>query len=330
MCSQCEKAAVYVLQNGKKLCKRCFTRYYEKKVFETIRKFGLINKDDKIAIACSGGKDSTSLLYLINKFTSERNMTKPEALAIDEGIHGYRNKTLEELKEFCSKFDINLHIFSFKEEFGFSLQEALVKASRKKLGINSCYICGIFRKYLINKKARELGFTKLATGHNLDDEAQTILINQIKGNVALSAKLGPRTGLIEGNGKNGNGFVQRVKPLYMCTEKENMIYSVVNGIAPGFVECPLQQSYRFEVRDWLNNFEAKHPGAKRAIVNSFLELLPLLKERYKNEFLNGFENEKGNVKRKTIASIACKKCGEPSNREICKACELVKKLTESH
>ena len=147
MCKHCETNPVYKQESGRKLCKKCFSEYYERKVFRTIRKHELLDKEDKIGVACSGGKDSTTLLYLLNRFAESNRMQKPEALAIDEGIHGYRNKTLEDLKNFCENNKVKLHIFSFKKEFGFSLDEALVIAQKKKLGINSCYICGILRKY---------------------------------------------------------------------------------------------------------------------------------------------------------------------------------------
>lgn len=303
MCKKCEVKPVYILNNGKKLCKKCFTRYYERKVFRTIAKYKLIGKGDRIGVAASGGKDSTTLLYLLNRFCKDRRFCEVEAIAIDEGIHNYRNKTLSELKKFCRKEKIKLNIFSYKKEFGFSLDEALKIVRKKKIKLTSCHICGVLRRYLINKYAKKLGFTKLATAHNLDDEAQTILMNQFKGNPALSCKLGPKTGMEE-----HEAFVQRIKPLYFCTEKENMIYAFIHKITPGFTECPNQASYRFAIRDFLNKFEAKNPGVKHAIVKSFLQTLPLLKKKYKDL---GSE-----VK-------SCKTCGEATSKEICKACEII-------
>ncbi|HAB51479.1 MAG TPA: tRNA lysidine(34) synthetase TilS, partial [Ignavibacteriales bacterium] len=70
----------------------------------------------------------------------------------------------------------------------------------KILKVKPCTICGIFRRYLLNKKSKELKLTKLATGHNLDDEAQSIMMNQMKNNMNASARLGPKTGI--SNDKN--------------------------------------------------------------------------------------------------------------------------------
>lgn len=315
MCKRCQEKPVYKLNNGRQFCSKCFTRYYERKVFRTIKKYNLIQKGDKIAVAASGGKDSTTLLFLLKKFSREGKFCTLEAVAIDEGIHAYRDKTLKDLRAFCKKEKIKLHIFSYKKEFGFSLDEALKLVREKGIKLTSCNICGVLRRYLINKKSRALGFNKVATGHNLDDEAQTILMNQFKGNISLSAKLGPWSGVSE-----EKVFAQRIKPLYFCTEKENMIYSFVHKIVPGFVECPNQQSYRFAIRDFLNKFEAQNPGVKQAIVQSFLEVLPLLKERF-GPGEKGKSVSKGGKQINVLRS--CASCGEPASNEICKACEIL-------
>ena len=106
---------VYTLSNGQKLNEKRFVRYFEKKVLYAIRKFNLINKSDKVAVACSGGKDSNVVLYILNKLCTQRRQ-QIEAIAIDEGIKGYRDNLLKSLKEFCKREKIKLHIFSFKKE----------------------------------------------------------------------------------------------------------------------------------------------------------------------------------------------------------------------
>ena len=296
----CTKNPVIALYDGNKLCKNHFTEYFENKVFKTVRQFDLIDKEEILGVALSGGKDSLTVLYILNKLSKQNPRIKINAIAIDEGIHGYRNKTLEKAKEFCNKNNIKLYIFSYKEEFGLTLDEML-----KILDVKPCTICGIFRRYLLNKKSRELKLTKLATGHNLDDECQSIIMNQIKNNIQLSARLGPKVGLIE-----DNKFVQRVKPLYLCTEKEVTTYAYLNGLLDDFAECPnASQSFRAQVRDMLNDLEQKFPGTKYSIVNSFLQILPLLKQQFKGEAIK-----------------VCLKCNEPSANDICNTCVYLEKL----
>ena len=239
----------------------------------------------------------------MNKLSQQNPKIKISAIAIDEGISGYRDKTLIAAKEFCDKNNIHLNIFSYREEFGLTLDEML-----KILDVKPCTICGIFRRYLLNKKSRELKLTKLVTGHNLDDECQSILMNQLKNNIEASARLGPKAGLV-----NDDKFVQRIKPLYLCTEKEVTTYAFVNGLLDNFNECPnAVHSFRAQVRDMLNDMEQKFPGTKYSIVNSFLQILPLLKQQFKDGIIK-----------------VCAKCSEPSANDVCNACVYVKKLKKS-
>lgn len=301
--SCCSQKPIIELPAGEKLCKNHFIGYFENKVFRTIRQFDLIGKEENLGIALSGGKDSLTLLHILNRLSKQNPKIKLTAIAINEGIHDYRDKTLTTAKEFCEKNNVPLHIYSFEEEFGMSLDDAL-----KILDVKPCTICGVFRRYLLNKKSRELGFTKLATGHNLDDEAQSIVMNQFKNNIQASARLGPRVGI-----KDNRNFVPRIKPLYLCTEKEATVYAYINKLLDDFNECPnVSKSYRAQVRDMLNNFENENPGTKYAIINSFLQILPDLKERFKGEEVS-----------------YCKSCGEPASKDKCNACIFAEKLEKA-
>ncbi len=296
----CNEKPVIALYSGEKLCRSHFIEYFENKAFKTIRQFDLIGKSENLGVALSGGKDSLTVLHLLNKLSKQNPKIKVNAIAIDEGIKGYREKTLITAQKFCDEHKIQLHIFSYKEEFGLTLDEML-----KILNVKPCTICGIFRRYLLNKKSRELTLTKLVTGHNLDDECQSILMNQMRNDNKASARLGPKVGLI-----NNNLFVQRIKPLYLCTEKEVTTYAFINGLLDNFNECPnVPQSFRAQVRDSLNDLENKFPGTKYSIVNSFLQILPYLKEKFKD----------GEIK-------ICSKCNEPSANNVCNACVYLEKL----
>ncbi|HJN56872.1 MAG: TIGR00269 family protein [Candidatus Woesearchaeota archaeon] len=299
----CSKNPVIKLPAGERLCKSHFTKYFEGKVFRTIRQFNLIGKKERIVAALSGGKDSLTLLHILNKLSKQNPRIKVEAITIDEGIKGYREKTLKTAKKFCKKNKIKLNLFSFKKEFGLKLDNMIDVLNEKP-----CTVCGILRRYLLNKKSKELGFTKLATGHNLDDECQSIMMNQFKNNMQASARLGP----ISGVNKNKK-FVPRIKPLYLCTEKETAIYAYSNNLLDNFTECPnITESYRAEIRNMLNDFEQKFPGTKHSIINSFLQILPELKSGFKEQGLN-----------------YCNICQEPASKGKCNACRLLDKIKKS-
>ncbi len=295
-CKQCVAHPVYVTLHHERLCKQCFIRYFERKVYKTITKYKMINYKEKIGVGLSGGKDSITCLYVLQKFFEKKgNMFV--AIAVDEGIHGYRDQTLEDAKHFCKEHDIPLEITSYKKEFGFTLDEYL-----KKHAVNPCSVCGVLRRYVLNKAARRLKVDKLATGHNLDDEAQSIFMNQVKGNLALSAKLGPITGVLM-----HDKFIPRIKPLYFMTEKETTIYSKLKEFRVIYHECPnFGDNLRESVGKTLNEMEMKFPGAKQGIINSFIEVLPDLRKHFKD---------------KKIGS--CKECGEPAAKDLCRVCLML-------
>src|SRR3989338_5673835 len=275
-CLNCDQKSVIVLQHGA-LCKIHFINYFEDKVFKTISKYNLIDKNDKLCVAASGGKDSLTVLYLTKKYLEFRNISMD-----------------------------TLYVVEAKQEFNYTLDEAfpiINKGTKKK----PCNICGVWRRYLLNKYARKYGATKVITGHNLDDEAQAIVMNMFKANTDLAGHLGPITGVQE-----HKLFAQRVKPLYFCTEKETRLYSLLKGFQVEFIECPYSnQGLRSYIQTMLNDAEQNYKGIKQGIINSFLAILPLLKEQATEE-------------REEVRS--CTQCSEPAHQEICNACKIKNSL----
>ena len=301
-CLKCQNKAIIELQHGP-LCENHFIFYFEDKVYKTFKKYQMLAPQDKICVAVSGGKDSQTVLHLIKKYFLKNRWPAENifALAIDEGISPYRPSTLADLKKFCKKEKIKLTIVSAQKEFGSTLDKALKKLKNAQL--RPCHICGVWRRYLLNKYARKLKATKIITGHNLDDEAQATLMNLFKANVNLAAHLGPVSGVQE-----DTHFVQRIKPLYFCAEKETKLYSLLQKFPVHFQECPYaEEGYRAHIRNFLNDFEQKYAGTKQGIIKSYLHLLPLLKAK---------------AKEKNSRPQACPRCGEAANAGHCKVCQI--------
>lgn len=275
-----------------------FIKYIENKAIKTIGKYKLIDKNDKILVACSGGKDSTVVLHILNKM-----FTGVEAITVNTSIGEYSRKNLANLKKFCSENKIKLHEVSFKDEFGHSLCYIHSVLRSKGFKINSCSVCGVLRRSLLNKHAKRLGKTKLVTGHNLDDEAQSALMNLLRNSLRLSSRTGPRTGLV-----SDKGFVPRIKPLYFCYEKEIERYSKLMGFYVVYSRCPCStHAYRNTVRDLLNDYESRFPGTKKNIIDNFLVNQSKIKGFYSS-------NE-------TISH--CSRCREPSMGNICNVCRII-------
>ena len=270
-----------------------FRESFEKKVKKTISDYGLANRKDRIVAAVSGGKDSTTTLYLLKKFGFN-----VEALFVDLHLKGFSEVNKKLVAKFCREQGIKLHILAFRKEFGHSMCY-IRDALGKKYG--SCTVCGVLRRWLINKKARELGANKLATGHNLDDEAQTLMMNRAKNNPALNINLGPKTSRV-----TDKKFVQRIKPLYFCPEKDVKKYSMLMNLPANYDKCPCAYlAYRMKFREKMKSIEDRE---KVRLVKSFLEKLPQLRKECKTK-------EKLNY---------CKSCGEPARKETCRACTLLK------
>ena len=89
----------------------------------------MFGRHDRIIIGLSGGKDSTVLLDILAK-VEEKYPSELVAVCIDEGIAGYREDGLPIAEKNAKLHDIEYHLFSFKELFGYSLDEMVKKISR--------------------------------------------------------------------------------------------------------------------------------------------------------------------------------------------------------
>ncbi len=273
---------------------------FEKRFRATIRTSNLIKKGERIAVALSGGKDSVVLMHLLAKFQKLLPF-ELVAVTIDEGIANYRSKTLDVAEREAKKLGIEHKVFSFKKETDLTLDEIMVK---KKESI-PCSYCGVIRRYMINKAAREVQADKVAVGHNLDDIAQTVLMNVMRNEPIRLARLADP--LID-----DEKLIPRIRPLMRSPEKEIAIYSIVNGIEIHFDECPYaRHAFRAHIRDQLNETEEKYPGSKFKILNSLLSLHPILQK--------GLEN-------RTFEMKHCKICKEPSGQDICMFCSMLEDI----
>ena len=293
-CDRCSEDAVYLRRySGQRMCREHFLNYFEEKVVKTIKKEKMLQRGDKGGVGVSGGKDSLTTLHMLKNLQEDLDL-EVHAIAVDEGVKGYRADTLGAAKNFCSREKIPLHVVSFKAGLGFTLDEVHKKRS-------PCAYCGVFRRKLLNETGIKLGLDKLATGHNLDDEVQAIMMNYISGDVERIARYG------SGDGKGG--FVKRIKPLAEMPEKEVALYALLWDLGASFAECPYAGgTLRSKVRDWINALEKDHPGIKFSILAGSRKMQPLLRNAASKELKK------------------CEKCGAPSSGSVCKACLLLEEI----
>jgi uncharacterized protein (TIGR00269 family) len=291
--------------SGEKLCGRCFCKSIENKVRGTISKYEMFEPKDKIMVAVSGGKDSVTLLHILTKIEKAFPDATLSAVTVDEGIKGYRDEALKVAKKNCGKLGVEHVVTSFKEMYGYTLDEIVnMIRQRKKKGLTPCSYCGVLRRRAINTAAREAGVDKLATAHSLDDETQTMLLNIIHGDALRIARAKPVLTVIHPK------LVQRVKPLCEVPEKETAFYAYLKRIEFQSIPCPYAQTaLRNDVRTMLNRLEEKHAGTKFAIFRSMERIRPALEAMAEEAKLQN-----------------CRKCGEPTVGELCKPCQMLQEL----
>lgn len=305
---KCGREAVFHRKyEGRHLCSFHFCESIEEKVKKTIGKYRMLSSGDRIAIAVSGGKDSMSLLYIMGKVLGKRRDIEIFAISIDEGIGNYRSESIEKAKELSKSLGIKHHVFSFKDEFGKTMDQKVRELKKSNPAIKEpCTYCGVARRSMLNKKARELGATKLCMGHNLDDETQGLILNYIRGDLLRASRMAPVTDASIKE-KGGNLFVPRIKPLRFIPERESALFAILKEIPYLPQECPYKTGIREDAQEFINVLENKYSGIKFSIMESFDKVQPCLSKI---------------VKYKESEIMKCKKCGEPASKEICKTCEL--------
>jgi len=300
-CDRCENPVAYTRKySGEKLCSNCFSNSILRKTAKTISKYKMIQNDELVAVAVSGGKDSLALLKIMNQMAANHNF-RIKVITIDEGIPGYRNEALEIVRQFCEEQNVDFKVYSYKELFELSLDEALSLRENEK--ISSCSICGTLRRRSMEYAAKDIGANVIATGHNLDDTLQTFVINMLSGDTSKVGWMNPDT--------TGN-TLRKIKPFCEIYESEIVFYAFVNNIPFQSEPCPhMNEGIRTEIREFLNSLENQHSGIKNNLYQSILKVSQVVKD--------------SNQKQKGV----CEKCGSECTGTTCSVCNMVLKLKEN-
>ena len=167
-CRVCgEPANIRLPQYNSALCAADFIAFFEKRVSGTIGKYGLLSGQDKTLVAVSGGKDSLSLWHLL-----QRLGFSADGIYIDLGIQEYSRVSLAKASQMADRLQRRLYSFSLSETFSKGIGE-LARIMKRA----PCSLCGTIKRYVMNRACTQYGYSVLATGHNLDDEASALLGN---------------------------------------------------------------------------------------------------------------------------------------------------------
>jgi len=294
-CTKCHsRPSIYHrTYSGERLCPTCFKASLKERAQTAINRFEMLDHWSRIAVAVSGGKDSLTLLYLLKEIEGGTHGSELIAVTVDEGISGYRNEALGIVERACRIVDVEWRLVSFHDLFGYTMDK--IASWDRSLG--ACSFCGVLRRRALNEAAKQLGADRLATGHTLDDMAQSALLNLLRGDTGKMTSLSP-------GGFTNPGFVRRIKPLCEVPERETALYAYLQGFELQSTACPYAgEAMRGDARIFLNQMEAKRPGTLFTAFNTALKLIP-----------NAVSSESMKI---------CHLCGEPSTETTCRVCQLL-------
>ncbi len=328
-CSRCKNQAVlHQRYSGVHLCHRHLADSIRRRVSKALKEQLLLPKnalraDGKpsvILLCISGGKDSAVLLDMIVKILGPRRDIELVAGSVDEGIDGYRSPSLEKALELATSHGIRVETISYPElnfEQMDKVVELMPKLSSKYKdadGMKACSYCGVFRRQGLNALAERVGADWMALGHNLDDMAQTILMNLQKGELNRTIRLAPHTWAPV------DGLVPRIVPLRWIPEQEIHAYAKGADLPIHHGDCPhAPGAMRQRSRDMVARLEADIPGSRHGLLHSMDAIREL-----QIEAKGGIMSTEWTADR----MMECQKCGEVTSKQICQACIMRQWLNE--
>ena len=279
---------------GKYFTRNEFLKFVERKTLRTIQKYDMLRYNDTIAVAVSGGKDSVALLYVLDKIEREFE-TELVIIHVDEGIRNYSEYSTPIVAKHAKRLGLKLYTTSFKELFGYGIDDVAKLYFEGKVEWEPCSFCGEWRRWSLNYLALKANATVITTAHTLDDFAQTILINVMRNSLSQLSRINiGRSEAIE-------GFVPRVYPFAELYEKETALYTHLRDLEHNDAPCPYAElSMRWDLRMFLYEQEEKHPGLLYNIL------------RFHQNLIKYAEKDRPQLRK-------CKVCGYPTPHDICRA-----------
>ena len=193
---------------------------------------------------------------------------------------------------------VELRQVALHDDHGFTVPQLKDQRSGKP-----CAACGTVKRYHFNRIAVDLGYSVVATGHNLDDEAATLFGNVMHWQTDFLGRQGP---VLE---STHPGLARKVKPLYKLAEREMAAYCLIERIDYILEECPMAIGAKsLEYKAVLNTLEESQPGLKQRFLTGFLKQRAQLP-----------------VAQPAFELRECVRCGSPTTAEVCVYCRMVER-----
>jgi tRNA-5-methyluridine54 2-sulfurtransferase len=293
-CHGCgQPAVIEIPRHRAAFCGEHFVDHVRGQVRAAVDRHRMLSYDDRILVAVSGGKDSLALWDILLDMGY-----RADGLYLGLGIGGYSDRSGAIVRSFAHRRGAQLHEVDLAGEYGYDIPQATRDRSR-----SACGVCGLSKRYVFNRVALEHGYDVMATGHNLDDEAATLLANLLRWQTPFLARQSvalPATATM----------AKKVKPLYRLGEREMAAYCVVAGLDYVVEECPLVGGNTvLRYKEALNELERHSPGTKAQFLFGFLD-------RVQDEHFPAGADP--------ATVVACSRCGMPTTGEggdaVCAFC----------
>src|SRR3954471_12714631 len=228
-----------------------------KKVTKAITEYSLIEDGDRVMVGLSGGKDSWALLNILDVLRRRAPIQfSLVAVCVDSGYEGFRHDTIARTCE--------------ERGWEYRIEHTDIGAVMDDLlnGATPCSLCARLRRGVLYRLASEVGATKIALGHHLDDFVETLLLNLFFAGAlkAMPAKL-----------VSDNSRHVVIRPLVTVTEKEAMQYAraselpIIGCCCPACGDLGLQ---RQRVKRLIAELEVEHPEIKNSMIRALANVGP--------------------------------------------------------
>ena len=206
-----------------------------------VKKYGLIERGDKIAVCISGGKDSMLLAKLMQQL--QRHSEVPFELVYLMMDPGYQPANRQKIEDNARLMNIPITVY----------ESDIFAAAETAAGDSPCYLCARMRRGHLYAKAKELGCNKIALGHHKSDVIETTLMGMLYGGQVQGMLPKLKSANFEG--------MELIRPLYCVLENDILRWKEYNAL--DFIACACKFTESVEQQE-NPNFSASVANMKSA------------------------------------------------------------------
>lgn len=231
-------------------------RRIRRRAGRAIGDFGLIEQNDRILVGLSGGKDSWTLLHVLNRLRERAPVHfSLIAVTVHAGFAGFHTEQIEAYLR-TARYEYRIVHAPIHEIMRTKLQP----------GDSPCSLCSRIRRGVLYTTAQELGCTKIALGHHREDFIETLLLNQFY-NGTIKA-MAPH--LVADDGRN-----VVIRPLVYVAEGDIIKFASASGFPITSCACPscgIADMKRMKIKKLLAELGREHPGIKESLLAALADV----------------------------------------------------------